>query len=814
MSNQPPQVATPEDRVRGVAAWFDQFLGDVRFSIRSLRRAKGFTLTVLFTLILGISVTTLVYEITAWIIFRASPFPKTEQLYFIGYKDKQSQSNYFRAGLYFQAYMDQTNVFTEYAAVEHPVVNVVLDGQPIPATVANVSTDSFRTLGVRPVLGRGFLPGEYSPGANNVVVLTDIFWRKNFHSSPDALGRTILIDRQTCTVVGVFGSEQQFPPNFYGEIYRPLAFRLDPKDVFSPGLVVIGRLKPGVTPEQATAALSVVKLPPLPVWAAKFFADQSTIITNLTELDRPDIWWVMLVAALFLYAIACLNSTNLMLIRLLDRRRELGIRFAVGGSRRQVMQTVAIEGLLLSLVACLVVILIVRWGFPPIFALINGNEASDYRNMWAWRNLACVGGLSVFACLAATLAPGARLFRTDINSGLKDGGPTMGESKRAGRLRSLFVVFQAAFAVMLLTGTGLMVRSFKKLHEVDLGFDPVGKVKVWIMPSAGYAVKPEARLELFERLQKRLSLIPGVRSASYAQDSILEGGFWGTAQLKMADGTYQATAGNFVSADYQQTAGLKMKEGRWLSGKRGVNEVVINETLAKTRFGDRDPIGQFIQIEVSGNAQYPIVGVVKDVRETVKSSAGMRFYSPAWEYPPNVDTVVLRLDRDPKKEFAGLVRRAVYEVDPNMVTTDVRAIDQQVIDSMWSEHYAYNILKGLAAIALALTMVGIFSVIAFTVDSRMTEFGVRLALGATPSDLNRLVLRRGVAAATAGIVIGIIGALALTRFMQSMLYETTAYDPLVYAAVALLLLVAAFAACWLPARRAARVDVMRLLKPD
>ncbi len=791
-----------------------QLLGDVRHSVRSLCRARSFSLTVLFTLILGIGVTTLVYEITAWIIFRESPFPRSEQLFFIGSKDKKDESQFYRPGFYFQAYQEQTSVFQEYAAVEHPVCNVVLAGQPIPEGVVNVSTDCLHTLDIRPVLGRGFLPEEFHEGRNNVVVITDLLWRKYFEASPGALGRQLSIDRQVCTVVGVLGQQQQFPANFQGGIYRPLVFKLAPTAVFEPALVIIGRLKPGITREKALAALKAIRMPPLPQWASAFFADQATTLTNITELNRPDVWWVMLAAAVFLYAIACLNTMNLMLIRLLGRRRELSIRFAVGGSRWQVMQIVAVESLVLSLGAWLAVTIFVRWGFPPIFAVLNGDDASAYVDYWDWRTLTCVGALSLFACLAAAVAPASRILRADISSGLKEGGPSMGESRRAGRVRNSFVVFQAAFAVILLTGAGLMVRSFRELRKVDLGFDPVGKVKVWVIPPAGYSLKPEARLELFERLQRRLGLLPGVRSASYGQDSLLMGQFWGTAQLKMADGTYQAVAGNFVSPNFQQTAGLTMKEGRWLSDRRGAPEVVVSETLARTRFGDRSPVGQFIQLQVSGDSQYPVVGVVKDVKDSMRASPGMRIYFPAWTYPPNVDTVILRLDRDPPKEFAGLVRRAVYEVDPNLVTTDVRSITQQVTDTMWVEHYAYNILKGLAAIALALTVVGVFSVIAFAVDSRMTEFGVRLALGATPSDLNLLVIRRGIAAAAVGIVIGIAGALVLTRFMTSMLYGTTSYDPLVYLAVALVLLLASVGASWLPARRAARTDVAMLLKSE
>jgi putative ABC transport system permease protein len=808
-------IAQIEERCRDERGfvWLDQLFNDVRFAMRSLCRARGFSMTVLFTLVLGIGVTAAVYEITASIIFRASPYPKSEQLFLLGFKDKQGSSGYYRFGFQLQAYQEQTSVFSEYAAVENSVSNVVVGGQPVAASVSNVSTDCFRTLGIGPVLGRAFLTEEFKAGANNVVVITDMFWRKHFDAAPDVLGRKLLINKQECVIVGVLEQGQPLPQYFGADVYRPLVFELDPAKVFDPVLEIVVRLKTGISREIALSALSAVKLPPLQEWESVFFADQRPILTNVTELNRPDIYWVMFAAAAFLFAIACLNAMNLMLIRLLGRRRELSIRFAVGGSRWQVVRLIVVENLVLSLFACLVVVMAARWCFPPLLALLNGDDSSFYLNYWDWRTLSCICGLSLFACVVTVLAPALRLSRTEINTGLKDGGPTIGESRRFGRIRSSLVILQAAFAVILMTGTGLMVRTFDKLHHVDLGFDPVGKMKVSIQFPRGYELKPEERLQLFERLQRRLSVIPGVQAVSFGQDSILEGEN-SNVHLQMADGTFRPAADNFVSADYQQTAGLVLKEGRWLSGKRGALEVVINEALAKARFGDKDPIGQFIKVQVTGNVQFPVVGVVKNVRETMRSSPGMHFYTAAWNFPSGIDTLVLRLGKDPKREFADVVRRAIYEVDPNLVSSDIRSINQEVTDSMWAENYAYAILKGLAVVALGLTVVGLFSVIAYTVKTRMTEFGVRLAVGASPSNLKLLVLRRGLAAAAAGITIGMVGAFGLTRFMRSMLFETTPFDPFVYLAAALLLLTATFAACWWPARRAAQVDVVKLLRTD
>jgi putative ABC transport system permease protein len=462
-----------------------------------------------------------------------------------------------------------------------------------------------------------------------------------------------------------------------------------------------------------------------------------------------------------------------------------------------------------------VVTLAARWLFPPLFVLITGSEAAHYGSYCNWANLVFIAGFSVLACMAVVLVPAWRLFKVDLNTTLKEGGAAPGESRRMARLRGALVVLQAALAVILLAGTGLMVRSFAKLQHVDLGFAPTGVVKVRIAFPKGYDLKPEPRLQLFERLQQRLATIPGVRGVSFGQDSLLIGAFTGTTQLlQMSDGAYKTIAGSFVTADFQKTAGLTLKRGRWLSGKRGVYEVVINETLARTRFGDEDPIGKSIKLLVSGDRGYPVVGVVRDVRETVRSPAGMRLYMPHWWYPPNINSLVLRLDQDPGKEFAGVVRRAIYEFDPKLIASNVSSINDAVGNSMWAERFAFRMLKGLSAIALVLAVVGLFSVMVYAVNSRMKEFGVRLALGATPEDLHRLVLTRGLATAAIGIIAGTAAALGLTRFMQSLLFETTPSDPLVFVGVGAVMLAAAALACWLPARRATKVNPVEALRAE
>jgi len=794
--------------------WLEQIGKDIAFATRSLCRARGFTLTVLTMLVLGIGISTFVFNLTAWILIFDQPYPHPDQLWLIGFKDKHSPSNPFRSTIQFQAYQEQTTVFSEYAAVTRDVANVVVDGEPVVVNLLGASIDCFHTLGIMPVLGRGFRPEEYRPGADNVVVISDLFWRKYFHAAPDVLGRQVLVNQQTCTVIGVLKLGQPVPQSFDGEVYRPFIPVVDPLSPFMPAVFVIGRLAPTVSPEQARAALAAVNLPTLPPWATAFLAEQEPILIRPTDIARPETYWVMAIAGILLYSIACLNAMNLMLVRLVGRRQELSIRLALGGTRWQIVRLLTIESLGLALVASVFVIAAAHWLFPPLFALITGSEVARFGSALTVSTLVCIAILTLIASVTVALVPVWRLMKSEITPGLKDGSAAAGEGRGVARLRTSLVIFQAALAVVLLAGTGLMVRSFERLHRADLGFNPAGKVKVTISLPRGYDLGPEARLQLFERLQLRLAKIPGVRAVSFGQDTLLEGGFWGTAQLLMADGTYRSVAGNFVTADYWKTAGLTLKKGQWFSSKRGEYGVVINETFAKARFGDEDPIGKSFKLLVSGDFMHQVVGVVGDVKETVRSTPGMRIYSAEWVYPLNISTLLLRLDHDPGKEFAGLVRHAIYALDPKLIVSQVVTINEVVGNGMWAEKYAFRILKVLTIVAFALAVAGLFAVIVYTVESRMKEFGVRLALGAQPANLHRLVMKRGLTTATVGIAIGIAGALGLTRFMQSLLFETSPYDPLVYAAVAIILLAAAVAACWLPARRAARVDITRLLRAE
>jgi len=789
--------------------WLEQWRQDVRYSVRSLARAPAFTATVWGTLAVGIGLAAAIIALTAPTLFAS----RADGLELIGYKDKRNAFTPLRSGLHWDAYREQTKSFSALAAVFVESANVIIDGRPVLATALRASNDCFATLGIQPVLGRTFAVDEHRGGDSGVVILTGHFWRQHFQGDPGILGRQITVGQQSCTVIGVLDADAAIPPPFAGDLYRPLAFRADPAHPMMPMLHVIGRLRPGVTVAQAEAELAAVKLPPMPAWAEKFFSEQEIVLQKPWEVNRPETQWVVLTAALLLYALACLNAMNLMLVRLLRRRQELDIRLALGGERWRVARLLLLEGIGLAAVAGLTVLFAARWIFPPIFVAITQREALAFISYWNGPIIVSVAILSFLAGLALALMPLQAMRRGNRTSPLKAGTQVLGASRPLTRLRSLLVVLQTTLAVILLAGTGLMERSFEKIRQIDLGFDPEGRVKVQLTLPPGPPIKPEARLQCFRRIAERLEKVPGVRDVAIGQDALLVGNFWGTAQLEMADGTFQPAAGNFVAENFLATAGMTLTRGRWLAERNGY-EVVINESLAKARFGDEDPVGRSIRLQVSGGRDIPVVGVVKNVRETVRSGGGMRFYAPARLYPPNISTLLLRLERDPGAEFTGLVRQAVYEVDPGLTVHTVKSMHELVEGIMWAERNAFTILKGLSLVALLLAAVGLFSVVVFVVDSRTKEFGVRMALGARPADLHRLVFGRGLAMVVIGLGCGVLGALGLTRFMRSLLFETTPNDPLVYAAVTCVLLAVAVLACWLPARRAAKVDPVVALRTE
>lgn len=796
-------------------------LSDFRFAFRTLARNRGFTLVTVLTLALGIGSAASIFSVTDWILFRMTDFPSN--VYLVSGKGSQTAFMPIRFDYMVKSYAEQTSVMSAYAKAAFMSGNVVIGGQPVGTGWCGVSANFFPMLGITPALGRGFLPAEEVEGADQVVVVSHQFWQRHLGGSADALGRKITVGSSVCTVVGVLREAQILPIYFYSDVYRPLTYRVDPAQPWIPSIFLLGQLRPGVAREQAEKVLADVK-PAVPAPIRQFVTDDRAGLSSLGEINhimRPEVYWMLLGAVAFLYAIACLNASNLMLVRMLGQRRELSIRLALGGGRWRIIRLLATESATLAVLASLTGLLVANWFFPLLLSAAGGTGQAPDWTSWTlgWRVVGVMGLLTVTTSLLIVVIPAVRILHTDISSGLKDGGAALGESRRLARLRGSFVVLQAAFAVILLSGAGLMIGTFHQLQHVDLGFNPAGKAKVQIAFPADYPSGNVQRLTRLREIEAELKRIPGVRAVGFGQDLLLPGYYYSTHTVAGTEARPIKFALATFAIGYQEASGLPLKAGRWLDKSNG-NEVMVNEAFARACWPGQNPVGRLVQ-PVGGNGSastdwkgWLVVGVVGDVRASMREAPNLYVYgSEAWA-PANMGTFIVQLTRDYDEIFGSAIRRNLYAFDPRIVVAQILPLSQVRDIQLWSERLADSVLKVLAGIALLLTVVGVFSVLAYTVDRRMGEFGVRMALGASRRDLMDLVMRRGLLLTLAGIAIGVGGTLALTRFLQSLLFETSANDPWVLAAVAVLLLLTSVLACVLPARRATRVDVSKLLRSE
>jgi putative ABC transport system permease protein len=794
-------------------------LSDFRYALRRLASNRSFTLVAVLTLALGIGSAASIFSVTDWILFRASKFP--DDVFLIGGRNDQTASMPVRFDFMTRAYAEQSNSIREYAKAAHMTGNIVIDGDPVATSWIGVSSNLFPMLGIAPVIGRGFLPGEDVVGADQVVVVSHQFFRRHFGGKADALGRKITIGEHVCTIVGVLREAQNLPVYINSEVFRPLSYEVNPAQPWLPSLFLLGRLQQGFTREQAEKSLAAVKFD-VPGPLAQFIRNDQPVFSSMGEVNqlmRAEIYWVMLGAVGFLYAIACLNASNLMLVRMLGQRRELCIRLALGGGRWRVVRLLAVESVTLAVMASLAGMLVANWLFPLLLRVAgNSNFGADWTS-WGlnWRVMGVLGVLTIITSLLIAIIPSIRVMRTDIQSGLKDGGAALGESRALGRLRGSFVILQAAFAVILLAGAGLMIRTFHSLQQVDLGFDPTRRAKIQLGFPPDYPLEPQARLVRLREIQSELLRIPGIAAAGFGSDVLLAGYYFSQFTFDRPKGAPLKAAMMGFNIGFHDASGMKLKAGKWLDQSMG-NEVLVNEAFARARWPGEDPVGQFLRSAAGGAPAdwkgWLVVGVVGDVRTTLRNAAEYYIYSPEGWGPSNFNTYVVHLSRDYDEALAGVIRRHLYTFNPRLVVSQIVPFEQARANQLWAERLANSVLKVLAGIALVLTIVGVFSVLSYTVDRRMNEFGVRLALGASRQDLVALIMRRGLGLTLVGVVLGIGGAVALTRYLQSLLFETSAQDPWVLGAVSVALLLTSVLACAMPAMRAAKVDITRLLRSE
>jgi len=696
-----------------------------------------------------------------------------------------------------------------------------------------ISADFFFTLGVNPVLGRTFRSDDDQVGAARVVILGGGFWKRRFGSSPEILGRSLILNGTSYTVVGVV------PPSFtfYGhdrDVYTPIGQWSDPSfrdRRISVSARVVGRLKPGITLHEAQADMDVVARN---LAAAFPVADKDLGIALVSMKDdivgnvQPFLL-VLLAAVGFLLLIACANVANLLLARSMGRSREFVVRAALGASPTRVMRQLLTESMLLAGLGGTLGLLLAFAGTRAVLKSLPGTFPRASEVSLDGRVLLFTMALSLVSALVFGLAPALKSSEINLEEVLKEGG--RGSSARRHRLQGVFVATQVAMALVLLIGAGLMFRSLTALWRVNPGYNPSHAITFVVsMPSSPQTTSSETRARL-RQFDDKMSSLPGVEAVSVTlgsrpmiHDSSLP--FWIEGQPKPANDNDMPQAMFYlVEAGFQKAMGITLVRGRFVTPQDNENAPVvidIDDIFARTYFPHEDPVGQRIHLE-QFNVVAEIVGVVAHIKQwgpgaDEKSAIQAQFYYPFMQLPEklmpmvaNSVAVVLRTEGDPAA-IMGPVRRAVDQIDPREVVYSVQTMDDVIVGSLAARRLTMILLGAFAGLALLLSCVGVYGVISYLVGQRTHEIGVRMALGAQGRDVMWLVLRQGAKMAFVGVAAGVAGALGLTRLMANQLFGVTAHDPLTFVAVATLLMLVALLACYLPARRAVRVDPIIALR--
>ena len=804
----------------------DKLLQDLRYSARMLAKKPVFTAVALLTLALGIGANSAIFSVVNAVLLRPLPYTDPERLVMLFHS--YPTANLPRAAVSpggFMDYREQANSFEQLTAFQGQGVNLTDGDEPERIQGMSVSANFFETLGVNPLKGRGFSPEEERPGNNSVVILSHGLWQRRFGSDPSILDRTLMLNGTPYSVIGVLPATFKMPQE--GELFTPLAFtpeQLSPAQRGWEFLNVIGRLKPGVTPAQAQAEMDSISdklreqfYASNSRWGVKVFSLQEVLVERIRLALI-----VLLLAVGSVLLIACANVANLLLARSAIRHKEIAIRSALGASRLRMVRQLLTESLLLSLLGGALGLALAYLGVRFISASLPAQiprliEVTIDPMVLGFTLLA-----SIITAVIFGLAPALQASKPDLGETLKEGGRSGSSASGHHRLRSLLVVSEVAFALLLLICAGLMSRSFGRLMEVDPGFDSKNLLTLQMaLPSSKYK-EPSQMSAFHDELLQKLENIPGVQAASVISNLPMSGNNWSSTfnieGQPVAPGD-MAPHGDprGISPEYFNVMKIPLKKGRAfderdIAGSTPV--VIIDELLARTYFPDQDPVGKRLTFEGRDDRVIwrEIVGVVGYIKHYgFDGKTQMHYYFPNAQRPQRNTNIVVRTESDPMSTVAA-VRASVLSLDKDQPIARVMAMDQIVYNSVAEKRFSMFLLNIFAAVAMIMAAVGLYGVMSYTVTQRTHEIGIRMALGARRGDIVRLVVGQGMLLVSIGVAIGLVSALILTRFMESMLFGLSATDPLTFAAVSLALAAIAFGATYVPARKATRVDPMVALR--
>jgi putative ABC transport system permease protein len=797
------------------------FWQDARYGLRMLLKKPGFTLTAVITLALGIGATSTIFSFVNGILLRPLPYLDSERLVLLDeIAARQGNASMGVSPPNFLDWREQNRVFTGVAAFDDGGYSLTGNGEPERLPGAGISYNTFEILGVAPILGRTFTAEEDRPGNDLVVILGHGLWERLFGAKPEVIGQKVTLNNRSRTVIGVMPPDFKFPE--VADLWVPLAIDTSQWTRNDHGWSAVARLKPGVTLEQAQSGITAV---------ARRIEEQNPVTNegmgvNLIPLReglagdyRKALLILMGVVGLVLL-IACANVANLVLARASARAKEVAIRTALGAGRWRVFRQLLTESVVLGLMGGSLGCGLAFWGLDLLLAAIPIDLPFWMKFNLDGRVLGFTAGVTLLTGLVFGAAPALQTSKVDLNEALKEVGRSASGASRHRMLRSL-VVAEVALSLVLLIGAGLMMRSFMRLQHTNPGLNPRNLLTLRVnLPGVKYNT-PEKRQIFYKELLERVSALPGVQAAGAVSRLPLGGVNWGrslTVEGFPVLPVGQAPAVNHcvITPKYFRAMGIPILIGRDFTdadARDPMKVTIIDERLAREYWPNESPIGKRVRFGPPEDNEpwHTIVGVVGAVKhESLNLTRRKTVYLPHAEIAINGMALAVRA-ANPEK-LAPAIRGQVKAMDPDLPIIDVRTMTEVISRSVWQPRL-YAILFGVfAAVALALASVGVYGVMAYSVSERTREIGLRVALGARRRDVLKLVFARGLALTLIGAGIGLGAALALTRLMQSMLFEVSATDPLTFAGLAALLSLVATLACYLPARRATKVDPMIALR--
>jgi putative ABC transport system permease protein len=814
--------------------WEDEVLQDLRYGFRMLRRNPALTFIAMLTLALGIGANTAIFSVVNAVLLRSLPYQEPDQLVQLRYYRARVAEDYANAAEFLE-WRERAKSFSQIAAYRFDNADLTGSGEPERLDAGFASAELFATLGVAPALGRAFTQTEDTVGGASAVILSDRFWQRRFGGDRQIIGRTLTLDGQNRTVVGVMAPGFRLVDD--PDLWLPLALNVNQllSRQGNPIRVnVIARLKPGVTLAAVRADLSAILTQQQQDFpkAYRHFGDVQPRVVELGEHLVGNVrlaLWVLFGAVLFVLLIACANVANLLLARSVARQKELAIRAAVGAGRWRLVRQLLTESLLLSAAGGIVGLLLARWGVKLFVALSPDWIARIEESRLDGRVLGFTCGLVVLTGLLAGILPALHASKTDINETLK---AQSARSAHGGTQRMLpaLMITELALSLVLLVGAGLMIKSFVRLLGVPKGFNPDGVLTLVLSPSAAqYPHQSPQRKAYFQNVLERVQALPGIQSASLSSLTPLEGRYSRT-QLKIEGRTpfpqeqEPLVDMNLISPDYLQTLGMELRAGRPFTAQDSAEAqqvVIINETIAQRFFPNENPIGQRL---VVGPIPRTITGVVGNTRHLgLDQDVHLEIYLPYTQFPDWSWSLVLAArvtaQQNNPASLSGqiaAIRDQVRAIEPNEPINQIDAVATRLSNSraVAGQRFQMLLFGIFAIVALVIATVGIYGVISYAVSQRTQEIGIRMALGAQASDVLRLVIWRGMKLALIGVTLGVTAALALTRVMTSLLFNVSATDPLTFVAVTTVLVLIALIANYLPARRATKVDPLTALRHE